>query len=120
MVRIDSKTQKIIQNNPAALATSDLNNRVNISVVAYLKVVDKNKILITDNFMAQTKKNILKNPKVCLAVWNKNWQGFKLFGQAKYFSTGQWLSFAKKMKENKNMPVKGAIILSPTKIMNLK
>lgn len=120
MIKIDSKTKNLIQNNPAALASSDLRGRVNISVVAYLKVVAGNKILITDNFMAQTKNNILKNPTACLAVWNKNWQGLKIFGKTKYYKDGEWYNFAKKMKENKNMPTKGVIVLSPTKIIDLK
>ena len=120
MQNINLKLKKIIQNNPAALASSDFNGRPNISIVACLKVINNKQILITDNYMAQTKKNILKNNRVCLAVWNNKWQGVKIIAQARYYSQGKWQEYVKKMKDNAGMPAKGAILLTPKKIINLK
>ncbi len=120
MQKLDSKIKKLILNNPAALATTDSKNRPNISVVAFLKIASDEKIIITDNYMAQTRKNILNNPRVCLAVWDKNWFGIKIIGQAKYYSQGKWQDYVKKMKENSNLPAKGTILLTPKKIIYLK
>lgn len=68
MAEINLETKKLIQENPLAFATVDEKNRPNVIGVAYAKVVSKNQILITDNYMKQTKENLLKNNHVCLAV----------------------------------------------------
>ena len=50
------KIRKIIENNPVAFATTS-NNRPHVIGVAHCKVLGKNTILITDNFMRLTVKN---------------------------------------------------------------
>ncbi|MEK7580452.1 MAG: pyridoxamine 5'-phosphate oxidase family protein [Patescibacteria group bacterium] len=111
--------KRIIENNPIAFATVSENYRPNVIAVASAKVVFKNQLLITDVFMKQTKKNILGNKNVCLAVWNKNWQGYKLIGRAEYFARGKWKNFVDKIKENKNEKIKGAILVKISKISPL-
>jgi len=86
MVKINSETQKLIEENSLAFATVDEIGKPNVIAVAYVKVVSENQILITDNYMKQTKENLKKNKNVCLAVWNKEWNGMKLVGTAEYFT----------------------------------
>lgn len=81
MADITAENKKLIENNPVAFATSD-DCRPNVIGVAHVKVVSNNKVLITDNYMKQTKENLNKNNSVCLAVWNKEWNGIKLIGKA--------------------------------------
>jgi len=119
-VKIDFAVKEIIENNPVVLATSDRFNRPNVIPVAYVKVIGENKLLITDNFMRKTKENLKKNNNVCLAVWDKNWQGYKLIGKAKYFSSGKWKKVVAEMKENKGLSAKGAILVSISKLIKLK
>ncbi|MEM7820479.1 MAG: hypothetical protein QW761_02685 [Candidatus Aenigmatarchaeota archaeon] len=42
-----------------------------------------------------------------------------LRGTAKYFQTGKWAQFVKKMPENKGMPAKGLIVLTVKEIKRL-
>ena len=119
MVSISPSIKKLIEGNPLAFATVDVKNKPNVIGVAYVKVVSKNQILITDVAMKQTKKNIKRNNNVCFAVWDKKWKGCKLIGKAKYFSTGKWKSFVEKMPENKGMSPKGAILITISKLMKL-
>lgn len=119
MIRITTKAKKIIENNPIAFATISNQNKPNVIGVAFVKVVSQNQVLITDNYMKQTRNNLLKNKNVCLAVWNKKWQGYKLIGQAKYNSSGKWKKFVERMKENKGLPAKGAILITITKLIRL-
>ncbi|GBE16438.1 pyridoxamine 5'-phosphate oxidase [bacterium BMS3Abin15] len=118
MVGITSKAKKIIEENPVAFATVN-NNKPNVIAVAYVKVVSKNQVIITDNFMKQTKKNLAKNNNVCLAVWNKKWEGVKLVGKAKYHTKGKWKKFIEEMKENKGHAAKGAILITVSKLIKL-
>ncbi len=119
MVKINSKTKKIIEENPLAFATVDNAGKPNVIGVAYVKVVSKNQILITDNFMHQTKRNLKRNNNVCLAVWDIKWSGVKLVGRADYYNSGKWKNFVEEMPENKDLPAKGAILVTVSELFKL-
>ena len=108
---INTQVQKLIESEAVAVATVMPNGKPNIIGVACVKVVE-GKVLITDNYMNQTVKDIQNNPRVALAVWNKKWEGYKLIGKAKYFGKGKWVNKVKAMPENKGMPAKGAILVN--------
>lgn len=114
-----TKTKKIIEENAGAFATVDKDNKPNVIGVAYVKVVSENQILITDNYMKQTKENLEKNNNVCLAVWDKDWNGYKLVGTAEYFTEGEWKEFVEKIPENKGLSAKGAILVTISKLIKL-
>lgn len=116
---ISSEIKKLIEGNPIAFATINTNGTPNVIGVAYVKVVSKNQIVITNNFMKQTAKNIEKKNNVCLAVWDKNWNGYKLIGKAKYLTTGKWKKFVEQMPENKGLAAKGAILITISKLIKL-
>ncbi|MEI6040126.1 MAG: pyridoxamine 5'-phosphate oxidase family protein [Candidatus Berkelbacteria bacterium] len=116
---INENAKKIIKENAVAIATSN-NNQPNVIAVAFVKVIDNNKILITDNFMKKTKEDIETNPNVCLAVWDKDWNGYKIIGQAKYFATGKYMDLVKAMPENEGLPAKGAILIEVSELLELK
>ncbi len=119
MITITQKAKKIIERNYAAFATVDKNCRPNVIAVACVRVVEKNKLLITDNFMGYTAESIRRNDNVCLAVWNDKEKGYKVIGKAKYFQDGKWLEFVKQMPENKGLSAKGAILITVSKLIEL-
>lgn len=119
MKKITSEIKHLIENNAIAFATVDSKGHPNVIGVAYVKVVSDNQIVITDNFMKQTKENIEKNNNVCLAVWDKKWNGYKLVGKAKYCTKGKWKTFVENMKENKWLSAKGAIVIKISKFISL-
>lgn len=114
---ITKEIKQLIEENPLALATIK-NNKPYVIVVAYVKVLS-NKIIITDNYMKNTKENIKENPNVALVVWNKDWQGYQINGTAEYFDKGKWLDFVKSLEENKGYPTKGAILVEIKEIKKL-
>ena len=116
---MNRKSKKIIEDNPVAFATIN-NNKPYIISVAYCKVFNNDMILITDNYMKSTVKNILKNNNVALVVWNKKWEGIQILGKAEYYKEGKWLDYIKTMKENKGFPAKGAILVKVVKIIKSK
>lgn len=117
--KMTPKIKKLIEENPVAFATVDNSGKPNVIAVACVKVISKNQILITDNYMKRTKENLEKNNNVCLAVWDKNWNGYKLIGSAEYFTTGKWKRFVEQMPENKKLPAKGAILIAVSKLIKL-
>ena len=112
--------REYIENNPVAFATVINYNKPNVIWVAFVKVVSDNQVLITDNYMNQTINDIVQNPNVCLNVWGKNFVGYKLIGQAQYFTNGQWKEFIGKMKENRGLSAKGAVLVEVSKIISSK
>ena len=112
MTKISDEIQKIVEENPLAVATVMPDGRPNAIGVAYVKVVSDNQILITDNFMNQTIKDITQNPNVVLLSWDKNMNGYKLVGTAEYFGSGEWLERIKQMPKNKGLPAKGAVLVT--------
>lgn len=59
-IKIKKKLKKLIEDETLALATSNQKNQPNVITVTYCQVVNEDKILITDNFMNKTRKNLLK------------------------------------------------------------
>ncbi len=109
--------KNIIENNPVVLATVMEEGRPNAISVAGVKVVSDSEIVITDNYMNQTLKDILNNKNICLLVWDKDLKGCKMIGQAEYFTDGKWSDFVKNLPENKGFPAKGAILVKIEKII---
>lgn len=114
---IPSSVKQLIESTPVAIATVMPNGDPNVIGVAYVKVVD-DQIIVTNNFMNQTLKDIEHNPHVAVIVWNQNLEGYKIIGEAKHFQEGEWMDFVKNIPENKNMPTKGALVITVSKVIS--
>ena len=120
MKKIDKELKKLIEEEAIALATSYEDGNPHVILIGFAKVISQDEILITDNYMNETFKNLEKNNNVALAICNSDWKnnciGYELKGTATYLKLGKWLDFVKKMPENKGMPAKGAILVKINKI----
>jgi len=112
-----TEIKNLIETNPVSLATVMQDNRPNVICVLSVKVVSENEIVITDNYMNQTVADIENNKNVCLLVWDKDFKGYKIVGQAEYFAKGEWVKFVKNLPENAGFPAKGAILVKVEKII---
>jgi predicted pyridoxine 5'-phosphate oxidase superfamily flavin-nucleotide-binding protein len=109
----------LIEKNPVAVATVDAEGKPNVIAVAFVKALSDNTLLITDNYMNQTKENLMANSYICLAVWDKQWKGLKLVGTATYHADGEWLDRVKQMTENGGLPAKGAVVVTVGAVIKL-
>lgn len=123
MVEIYSELKNLIENNVLTLTTVDKEMSPHSIAVAYVKVVDRDKILISNCYMKETVENLKTNDNVSLLIWNENWKkecfSFELRGKAQNFTSGKWLEQVKKIQENKNNPIKGAILVTLSKIKKI-
>jgi predicted pyridoxine 5'-phosphate oxidase superfamily flavin-nucleotide-binding protein len=121
MAEITSEIKKLIESNALALATVDSSGNPHCIAVGDVKVVSKNQILVGDNYMAETVRNIKANKNVSLVSWcrqlKKDCVGYELRGTAKYFKEGKWLKKVKVI--HKGFPAKGAILVTVSKIKRL-
>ncbi len=117
---INEGMKKMIEANALGLATADETGNPHNIAVAYVKVISKNQLIISDNHLVETIANIKKNPNVSLVVWAKNWEknciGYELKGKAEYFTSGKWIEFIKKIPINEGEPCKGAIMITINKV----
>lgn len=115
-VDINAGMKKIIEENVLALASVNKKGEPHNIAVAFVKLVDKNKLLISNNYIEESIENIKNNPSVALVAWIEGWKenciGYEFMGKAEYFTSGKWLEEIKKIPENKGAPCKGAIVVT--------
>lgn len=117
---ITDRQKELLETEAVAMASINSDGSPNVIAVGFTKVVGSDLILITDNYMKITKGNIVTEPRVCLAVWTKDWEeGYKFIGKAEYFGEGKWFDFVKNMEENRGSPAKGAILVRVKNINKL-
>lgn len=115
-----NKQKKLIESLAMALATSDKNGKPNVVAVACVKVIKPDKLLITDNFMNKTRKNLLENKNVAIAVWSKNEEeGYQFKGKAKYLTKGPYKKMVDEMKESKGLAHKAAVLVTVKEIWDI-
>ena len=68
----------------------------NLSIASDVIVISENKLLISCNEMVNTPLNILENKNVVLTSFNENWEGFRIFGKAKYYTDGECYELCEK------------------------
>ncbi len=119
MTIIDKNTKKLIEENPMSLGTVNKDGTPNVIGVAFVKVISDSQIVITDNYMSQTKQNIHENNNVCIALWDKDWIGCKIIGTAEYFTEGKYKTLVEELEENKGLSAKGAILVTIKKVIKL-
>ena len=119
-VEINAGMKKLIEENALALATINEENEPHNIAVGFVKVISKNQLLISNNWLVETVENIRKNPTVSLVVWARNWEencvGYEFRGTAEEFTSGKWLEEIKKILINKGEPCNSAIVVTITKI----
>lgn len=122
-IYINDQQKQLIENNVVAVATVDEGNKPHCIAIAAVKVISPNQVIMTNNYMNQTPKNIQCNNTVAFVVWNKDWEndciGYEFIGSAEYFCNGNWLNEVKKMKDNEGLPAQGAIVVTIQKIKQL-
>jgi len=110
---ISKEAKKLIEGNPVAMATASL-LEPDIAVLADVKVLNENQLLIGDNYLTKTVSNIEKNDKVSLVVWNPDWEkncfGYKMIGKAVYETAGTHFDMVQLI--HAGFPAKGAIVVT--------
>ena len=120
MIEISARQKKLIESRVLALATATPEAKPNVIAVACCKVVAENKILVTDNFMNKTRKNLLVNPRVALAVWSEDGEeGYQFKGTARYLTRGKWKKMVDEDPNNRGLAHKAAVLITVEEIWDL-
>lgn len=103
-MQIPDKVKKLFNKTTLiSFGTADNQGLPNINIVFWKKILNNDTILLIDNFMNMTKKNLLQNNKVCLSFYDSvTEEGYKLKGIATYHFNGEVFDEGKKFIQLKN------------------
>ena len=87
--------EELINGKPMHIATVNKDNNPNLAVASDVRVIEKNKLIISVNEMVNTQNNIQYNPNVVLTVFDENYKGLRIFGTANFFTNGKYYDFCK-------------------------
>ncbi len=115
--------KNLIDGKPMHISTVNKENNPNLAVASDVKVIEKNKIIISVNEMINTQENIQYNHNVVLTIFDEKYEGLRIFGTAEYYTNGQYYDFCKETFFGNgeislfgaNKP-KGAIVITVNKI----
>ena len=120
MKYITTYIKKTIEGRPIVLATINEDGIPHLIGVTCYKVIGKTRILLCDTYMEKTLENIYMNKNVTLFAWNEYYEGYEFIGKVKYSTKGKWFRICKELKEKKNLPCKGALLVDIKKIVKSK
>ncbi len=107
------------------IATNDASNQPHLAPVCFVKVID-GKIIIANNFIAKTVKNIKENPVVAVAISKRletGFDGYLVKGRAEVHYQGRYYDTIKKFVEEKSggrRSPKSAVVITPEEVYSLK
>jgi hypothetical protein len=117
---ITNSMKALIENEVLAFATVDQKQVPNVIAVACCKVLEGSKILITDNFLNKTRKNLLYNNEVAIALWSKDEkEGYQFKGSAEYLTEGKYKDMVDNDPDNKGLAHRAAVVVTVEKIWDL-
>lgn len=120
--------EDLINDKPMHIATTNSYNNPNLSVASDVRVLEEDKLIISVNEMVNTQKNIkYNNNNVVLTVFNENYVGLRIFGNATFYEDGEYYDFCRKtfFSNGHVTPFgatkpKGAIVVKVSKIEEFK
>ncbi len=101
-------------------ATSGVNA---VPQVVFVEVnsADKDEIVITDNQMELTKKNIIENKKVSILAFKEDYSYcIRISGEAEHYTSGKYFDFVKGLETNKDWSPKGAVVVRIKEVFEFK
>ncbi|MFC1978988.1 pyridoxamine 5'-phosphate oxidase family protein [Chloroflexota bacterium] len=106
MAKLTEEIKSFIADHEAYIATSSTDGTPNIGAKGSTRVLDDEHIVFYELTGGRTWKNLQTNPKVAIAVADKNTlKGYKLAGKAELITDGELYEGAKKLAEMLKIPV---------------
>jgi predicted pyridoxine 5'-phosphate oxidase superfamily flavin-nucleotide-binding protein len=105
-----------------SFATSSRSGNPNVVPIYWKKIIGRDTVMLIDNYMRTSRKNLQENSKVCITFWNPTTEeGYKLKGTAKHHTSGKPFETGKKYIQSKKpgrIP-KGVVILKVKEIYTI-
>jgi uncharacterized protein len=125
MIKFTHIMKEAAENTPFfIMATADKNGKPNGVPMGLVKIISDDEIMVLDNFMYKTRKNIEENPQAAISFWNPNGHGgFQFKGAVRIETEGDTFDramdwFAQK-RNNSQVKPKGIVIIKVNEIYEI-
>ncbi len=126
-IKISEEIQETIDENVVHLATTSNDGKPNVVPVGGIRSISDSELLIVDVLFDKTKRNLLENPRVAIAVevlGKGAPRGYQLKGRATIFTGGKIFEEAEKIVEemqkrrwgHTDLKVKSAVLVDVEEI----
>ncbi len=120
MVKMPPEIKDIVaKQKPLPIATADKSGKPNVVFVTQWRILDDETILIVDNFMNKTRKNIEVNPNLALVVYDSEIKkSYQIKGTVDIENKGDRYTIAKEIADAKKLPCNAAVVFHVKEIYN--
>ena len=103
MAKITQEMKDTAEKTPAFIvATASKDGKPNGVPIANVKIISDDEVMLVDNFMQKSRKNIAENPVVAVSYWSKEDRyGYQLKGKARVEESGKLLDEARQWLKEK-------------------
>lgn len=101
-MKMSEEIQEMINENVVHLATTSSDGKPNVVPIGAIRTISDSELLIADVLFGKTKKNLLENNQVAIAVealGKETPSAYQLKGQAQIFTSGEIFDKAEEMIE---------------------
>lgn len=121
-MEIPNEVKKLFEEALVAFGTASKEGNQNVVPVFWKRILNDETILIMDNFMKMSKRNLLENNKVCVSFWSETKEAYKIKGIATYHAEGPIYEEGKKFMQSKGSGLvpKGVVEVRVTEIYTIK
>ncbi len=90
-MKIPDEVRNLFEKRPLVVfGTADKQGSPNVVPIFWKKIIGDEAILLVDNFMSTSKKNLLENSDVCLSFWDpETEEAYKIKGEGTYYTKGK-------------------------------
>lgn len=130
-MKMSEEIQEMINGNYVHLATTSTDGKPNVVPVGAIRAISDSELLIADVLFDKTKKNLLENPRVAIAVEalkKESPAAYQLKGQARVFTDGEIFGKAEAMLEkmrkknsrHSDLTLKSAVLVTVDEIYSTR
>jgi predicted pyridoxine 5'-phosphate oxidase superfamily flavin-nucleotide-binding protein len=87
---LNDELKEAIEKNLVFLATASIQGVPNVVPIGFARPIDDKTILIADNYMNKTRKNLDENPKLSLIVSDAKTFPYQVKGTVEIFESGEY------------------------------
>ncbi|MDO9465285.1 MAG: pyridoxamine 5'-phosphate oxidase family protein [bacterium] len=118
MAKLPEAVRKAIDKQDVfSVATCSSEGVPNVVYVSWLKVIDDETVLISDNYFSKTRSNILSNPKMAFVVSDKDKGSFQVKGSVERLTDGPMFEEMQEWVRD-DLPRVAAVVLHVAEVYN--
>jgi predicted pyridoxine 5'-phosphate oxidase superfamily flavin-nucleotide-binding protein len=119
---LKDELKEAIEKNLVFLATASIQGVPNVVPIGFARPIDDETILIADNYMNKTRKNLDENPKLSLIVSDAKTFPYQVKGTVEIFESGEYFDQVVEWAQNvmTELQPKSAILFKVEEIYSVR